>query len=103
MLSDRLKSSGCTTWLVNTGYMRAPSETRKRIPFRLTKSLISRIIDGHYNAEFSIDPVFNFSVPIALLREVGLNINVSYPNIEQTEGARRLHADIQEIARGRRS
>ncbi len=62
-LVKRMKASGATAYLVNTGW----NGTGKRISIKDTRAIIDAILDGSMDkAETSVIPMFNLEVPKAL-------------------------------------
>ena len=62
-LVKRMKNSGATAYLVNTGW----NGTGKRISIKDTRAIIDRILDGSMDkAETITIPMFNLEVPTAL-------------------------------------
>ena len=62
-LVKRMKNSGATAYLVNTGW----NGTGKRISIKDTRAIIDRILDGSIDrAETITIPMFNLEVPTAL-------------------------------------
>ena len=62
-LVKRMKASGATAYLVNTGW----NGTGKRISIKDTRAIIDAILDGSIDkAETSFIPVFNLEIPKAL-------------------------------------
>ena len=59
LFQQRLRETGATCWLVNTGIS---SKTGERIPLKLTRSLINDAINGDIET-FNVDPNFGFAVP----------------------------------------
>jgi len=64
MLKDKLKSSGATVWLLNTGITGGPYGVGKRMPLPQTRALVTAAVDGSLtNGSFEDVPVFGLSVP----------------------------------------
>ncbi|WP_297623496.1 phosphoenolpyruvate carboxykinase (ATP) [uncultured Rikenella sp.] len=62
-LVKRMKASGATAYMVNTGW----NGTGKRISIKDTRGIIDAILDGSIDkAETKMIPIFNFKVPTAL-------------------------------------
>jgi len=66
LLGEKLtKHPHATVWLVNTGWTAGPFGEGHRMPIQATRTLldaaISRRLDG---AEYRIDPIFSFEVPV---------------------------------------
>ncbi len=64
MLGAKLKDSGATTWLVNTGWTGGPYGTGSRIALSITRALIHAALTGQLNnVAYNTEPVFGLSVP----------------------------------------
>ncbi|WP_294600706.1 phosphoenolpyruvate carboxykinase (ATP) [uncultured Rikenella sp.] len=62
-LVKRMKASGATAYMVNTGW----NGTGKRISIKDTRGIIDAILDGSIDkAETKMIPIFNFKVPTSL-------------------------------------
>src|SRR5574344_292355 len=69
-LVKRMKQSGATAYLVNTGW----NGTGKRISIKDTRAIIDAILDGSMDKAQTINmPIFDLAVPVAL-RNVDTNI-----------------------------
>jgi phosphoenolpyruvate carboxykinase (ATP) len=67
MLAERLRQSGASTWLLNTGWTGGAYGTGKRISIAATRRLLNAALRGELdNAPMRIDPVFGFAVPVAV-------------------------------------
>ena len=67
MLADKLKSSGATAWLINTGWTGGGYGLGKRIDIASTRRLLTAALDGTLdNAEMRVDDLFGFEVPLAV-------------------------------------
>jgi phosphoenolpyruvate carboxykinase (ATP) len=67
MLADRLRSSGASTWLLNTGWTGGAYGVGKRISIAATRRLLNAALSGELDdTEMRIDPVFGFAVPLVL-------------------------------------
>ncbi len=67
MLRERLKKTGATCWLVNTGWTGGPYGEGHRMPIRETRALLHAALDGSLNSvEFRTDPLFGFEVPVSV-------------------------------------
>jgi len=65
MLSNKMKKHNSTCWLVNTGWSGGPYGIGKRMSIKYTRALLNAALDGKFSdAEFRIDPVFGFEVPL---------------------------------------
>src|SRR5437867_5166897 len=65
MLGERLDRHGATVWLVNTGWAGGPFGEGERMPIAATRALLGAALSGELeNAQFRIDDVFGFQVPI---------------------------------------
>jgi len=67
MLGEKLKEHGATVWLVNTGWTGGPFGVGHRMPIAATRALLDAALAGALEgAEFRVDPVFGFEVPVAV-------------------------------------
>jgi len=67
MLRQRLKDTGATCWLVNTGWTGGPYGEGHRMPIKETRALLHAALDGSLNGvEFRKDEWFGFDVPVAV-------------------------------------
>ena len=67
LLQDKIKATGATCWLVNTGWTGGPYGTGTRMPIKATRALLSAALDGSLNAvTFRRDPNFGFEVPVSV-------------------------------------
>ena len=67
MLADRLEEHGATVWLVNTGWTGGPFGEGHRMPIDATRALLAAALSGGLvDAEYRVDPVFGFEVPVAV-------------------------------------
>jgi phosphoenolpyruvate carboxykinase (ATP) len=67
MLADKLKSSGASAWLINTGWTGGGYGVGKRIDIASTRRLLTAALDGSLdNAEMRVDELFGFEVPVAV-------------------------------------
>jgi phosphoenolpyruvate carboxykinase (ATP) len=67
MLADKLRSSGASTWLLNTGWTGGGYGTGKRIDIASTRRLLSAALDGELDgAAMRIDELFGFNVPLSV-------------------------------------
>jgi len=64
MLSQKMKASGATVWLVNTGWSGGAYGTGKRMSLKYTRALISSALEGDLkNVEFAVDDIFGLNMP----------------------------------------
>ena len=67
MLADKLAEHGSSVWLVNTGWTGGPFGEGHRMPIDATRALLTAALSGALDeAEYRIDPVFGFEVPVAV-------------------------------------
>ena len=67
LLQQKLEKYGSTAYMVNSGWSGGPYGVGKRMSIKTTRACIDAILDGSINdAEFKVDPVFGFEVPVAL-------------------------------------
>jgi len=67
MLGQRLRQHGATVWLVNTGWTGGPYGEGERMPISATRALLRAALAGGLDeAEYRVDPVFGFQVPVAV-------------------------------------
>jgi phosphoenolpyruvate carboxykinase (ATP) len=65
MLGEKLDRHGATVWLVNTGWTGGPYGEGHRMPIQATRTLLhAALSEGLSNAEYRVDPVFGFMVPV---------------------------------------
>ncbi len=67
MLGEKLDEHGSTVWLVNTGWTGGPVGDGSRMPIAATRAMLSAALSGELeSAEFRVDDVFGFDVPVAV-------------------------------------
>ncbi|MEX6507425.1 phosphoenolpyruvate carboxykinase [Jiella sp. M17.18] len=67
LLRDLIAQHGTDCWLVNTGWTGGAYGTGKRMPIKVTRTLLAAALDGSLkDAEFRTDPNFGFQVPVAV-------------------------------------
>ncbi len=67
LLQEKIRTTGASCWLVNTGWTGGAFGTGKRMPIRATRALLTAALDGSLgDVEFRKDPNFGFEVPVAL-------------------------------------
>ena len=67
LLADRVRTHGSDCWLVNTGWTGGPYGVGKRMPIKVTRTLLNAALDGSLRqAEYRTDPVFGVAVPTAV-------------------------------------
>ena len=65
LLRQRIAASGARCWLVNTGWTGGEYGVGKRMPIKVTRTLLNAALDGSLaDAEFRTDPNFGFAVPV---------------------------------------
>jgi phosphoenolpyruvate carboxykinase (ATP) len=68
MLGEKLdEHPHVNVWLVNTGWTGGPFRDGHRMPIQATRRLLTAALDGALDgAEYRLDPVFGFEVPVAV-------------------------------------
>ncbi|CCW18004.1 Phosphoenolpyruvate carboxykinase [ATP] [Sphingobium indicum BiD32] len=67
LLKDRIAKGAVDCWLVNTGWTGGQYGTGRRMPIKVTRTLLNAALDGSLNdAEFRVDANFGFLVPITV-------------------------------------
>jgi phosphoenolpyruvate carboxykinase (ATP) len=67
MLSERLRTTGASTWLVNTGWTGGAWGTGRRIDVMTTRRLVDAAISGELElSPMRSDPNFGFAVPVTV-------------------------------------
>ena len=67
ILADKLRSSGASTWLLNTGWTGGGYGVGKRIDIASTRRLLTAALDGSLDAvQTRTDQLFGFAVPLAV-------------------------------------
>ncbi len=65
LLRDRIRSSGASCWLVNTGWTGGSYGCGSRMPIMVTRTLLNAALSGRLDqVEYSRDPNFGFEVPV---------------------------------------
>ena len=65
LLRKRMKSSGASCWLVNTGWTGGSYGEGSRMPILVTRTLLNAALNGTLaKAEFKKDRIFGFEVPV---------------------------------------
>ncbi len=66
LLREKIAKHGANCWLVNTGWTGGAYGVGSRMPIRSTRALLTAALNGKLNdAQFRVDDVFDFSVPVA--------------------------------------
>ncbi|MCM2502320.1 phosphoenolpyruvate carboxykinase [Aureimonas altamirensis] len=67
LLRDLIAEHQVDCWLVSTGWTGGAYGTGKRMPIRVTRTLLASALDGSLrNVDFRTDPNFGFEVPVAV-------------------------------------
>src|SRR5262249_22817417 len=67
MLRELIAAHNVDCWLVNTGWTGGKYGTGRRMPIKVTRTLLSAALDGSLKAAtFRTDPYFGFSVPTSV-------------------------------------
>ena len=65
LLQEKIRQSGATCWLVNTGWTGGAFGTGSRMPIQATRALLTAALNGSLNdVDFRRDPNFGFDVPV---------------------------------------
>jgi len=99
LLRELIAKHGVDCWLVNTGWTGGIYGVGRRMPIKVTRTLLTAALDGSLrNAKFRTDPYFGFSVPTQL---AGVEPHLLYPQktwqnkAEFDETARKLVSMFQ--------
>jgi phosphoenolpyruvate carboxykinase (ATP) len=99
LLRELIGVHGTDCWLVNTGWTGGIYGVGRRMPIKVTRTLLTAALDGSLrNAKFRTDPYFGFSVPTQL---PGVEPHLLYPQktwqnkLEFDQTARKLVAMFQ--------
>ncbi|GLQ11275.1 phosphoenolpyruvate carboxykinase [ATP] [Devosia yakushimensis] len=67
MLAEKLRASGASAWLINTGWTGGGYGVGKRIDIASTRRLLTAALNGELDtAEMRTDELFGFAVPLAV-------------------------------------
>jgi len=67
LLQEKIKQTGATCWLVNTGWTGGAIGKGSRMPIKSTRILLAAALDGSLaGAKFRKDPNFGFEVPVSV-------------------------------------
>src|SRR5262249_31814038 len=78
LLRELIGAHGVDCWLVNTGWTGGQYGVGRRMPIKVTRTLLSAPLDGSLrNAKFRTAPYFGFSVPTQL---TGVEPHLLYPH-----------------------
>jgi len=65
MLSQKMKDSGATVWLLNTGWSGGPFGVGERMSLKITRALITAALAGNLNdVDFVTEDYFGLSIPV---------------------------------------
>jgi phosphoenolpyruvate carboxykinase (ATP) len=99
LLRELIGAHGVDCWLVNTGWTAGKYGVGRRMPIKVTRTLLAAALNGSLrSAKFRTDPYFGFSVPTQL---AGVEPHLLYPHktwrnkAEFDETARSLVAMFQ--------
>src|SRR6478609_8968129 len=99
LLRELIAVHNVDCWLVNTGWTAGKYGVGRRMPIKVTRTLLTAALDGSLrNAKFRTDPYFGFSVPTSV---PGIEPHLLYPfktwanKAEFDETARKLVAMCQ--------
>jgi phosphoenolpyruvate carboxykinase (ATP) len=100
LLRELIGAHGVDCWLVNTGWTAGRYGVGRRMPIKVTRTLLTAALNGSLrNAKFRTDPYFGFSVPTQL---AGVEPHLLYPHktwqnkAEFDDTARKLVAMFQD-------
>src|SRR5690242_17468219 len=78
LLRELISAYKVDCWLVNTGWTGGIYGVGKRMPIKVTRTLLTAALDGSLkNAEFRTDPYFGFAVPTSV---PGVEPQILYPS-----------------------
>ncbi|WP_454918559.1 phosphoenolpyruvate carboxykinase [Xanthobacter sediminis] len=78
LLRDLIATHGVDCWLVNTGWTGGKYGVGRRMPIKVTRTLLAGVLDGSLkDADFRTDPYFGFKVPTSV---PGIEPHVLYPS-----------------------
>src|SRR5690606_7433445 len=67
LLRELIAAHNVDCWLVNTGWTGGAYGTGRRMPIRVTRTLLNAALDGSLaQSEFRTDPNFGFDVPVSV-------------------------------------
>jgi len=67
LLRQKVSEHGSSCWLVNTGWTGGAYGTGRRMPIRVTRTLLTAALNGSLEkAAYRVDPSFGFQVPVAV-------------------------------------
>jgi phosphoenolpyruvate carboxykinase (ATP) len=77
LLRELIAAHGVDCWLVNTGWTGGKFGVGRRMPIKVTRTLLAAVLDGSLkNASFRNDPYFGFAVPTSV---PGVEPHLLYP------------------------
>ncbi|MFG1463399.1 phosphoenolpyruvate carboxykinase [Xanthobacter sp. DSM 24535] len=78
LLRDLIAEHGVDCWLVNTGWTGGKFGVGRRMPIKVTRTLLSAALDGSLkDVSFRTDPYFGFAVPTSV---PGIEPHILYPS-----------------------
>jgi phosphoenolpyruvate carboxykinase (ATP) len=77
LLRELIAAHGVDCWLVNTGWTGGKFGVGRRMPIKVTRTLLAAVLDGSLkNASYRTDPYFGFAVPTSV---PGVEPHLLYP------------------------
>ncbi|MDQ0505664.1 phosphoenolpyruvate carboxykinase [Xanthobacter agilis] len=78
LLRDLIATHGVDCWLVNTGWTGGKYGVGRRMPIKVTRTLLAGVLDGSLkDADVRTDPYFGFKVPTSV---PGIEPHILYPS-----------------------
>jgi phosphoenolpyruvate carboxykinase (ATP) len=100
LLHELISVHGVDCWLVNTGWTGGGYGVGRRMPIKVTRTLLTAALDGSLrNVKFRTDPYFGFEVPVSVpgIEQHLLNPSTTWANqAEFDDAARKLVAMFQQ-------
>ena len=92
LLKERIAKGQVNCWLVNTGWTGGQYGTGRRMPIKVTRTLLNAALDGSLaNSTFRKDPWFGFDVPVSVagVESTILNPRETWPDTPSYDDAAR--------------